>query len=105
MREQIFLPEELDDPKGRARLRPVPPPDPKAPAPVVASLGLETDEDPYLGLMGVIGLRSLADALEEHHVSQAREAGWSWAEVGAVLDVSAQAADKKHAKRLRERDH
>jgi hypothetical protein len=43
--------------------------------------------------------------LEEHHVSRAREAGWSWAEVGVVLDVSAQAAHKKHAKRLRERDH
>jgi hypothetical protein len=105
MRDQIYLPEELDDPKGRALLRPVPPPDPKAPAPVMASLGLETDEDPYLGLMGVVGLRTLADALEEHHVSRAREAGWSWAEVGAVLDVSAQAAHKKHAKRLRERDH
>jgi hypothetical protein len=38
-------------------------------------------------------------------VSRAREAGWSWAEVGAVLDVSAQATHKKHAKRLRERDH
>jgi hypothetical protein len=69
----------------------------------MASLGLETDEDPYLGLTGVAGLRTLAHALEEHHVSRARRAGWSWAEVGAALDVSAQAAHKKHAKRLRER--
>jgi hypothetical protein len=66
----------------------------------MASLGLETDQDPYLGLMGVVGLHTLADALEEHRVSRAREAGWSWAEVGAVLDVSAQAAHKKDAKRL-----
>jgi hypothetical protein len=68
----------------------------------MASLGLETDEDPYLGLLGVVGLRTLADALEEHHIRGARNAGWSWAEVGAVLDVSAQAAHKKHAKRLRQ---
>jgi hypothetical protein len=103
MRDQIYLPEELDDPKGRALLRPVPPPNPKgpkAPAPVMAS-GLETDEGPYLGLMGVVGLRTLADALEEHHVNRVREGDWSWAEVGAVLDVSPQAAHKKHAKRLR----
>jgi hypothetical protein len=104
MRDQIYLPEELDDPKGRALVRPVPPPDPKSPAPVMASLGLETDEDPYLGLMGVVGLRTLADALEEHHVSRARRAGWSWAAVGAVLEVSAQAAYKKQANRLRECD-
>jgi hypothetical protein len=66
---------------------------------------LETDEEPYLGLMGVVGLPTLADALEEHHVSRPREAGWSWAVVGTVLDVSAPAAHKKHAKRLRARDH
>jgi hypothetical protein len=32
-------------------------------------------------------------------------ASWSWAEVRALRDVSAQAAHKKQAKRLRERDH
>jgi hypothetical protein len=47
MRDQISLPEELNDPKGRALLRPAPPPDPEAPAPVMASLGLETDEETY----------------------------------------------------------
>jgi hypothetical protein len=67
----------------------------------MASLGLEIDEDPYLGLVGVVGLRTLADALEKHHVSRARRAGWSWAEIGAVLEVSLQAAHKKHAARLR----
>jgi hypothetical protein len=70
---------------------------------VLASLGLETDEDPYLGLIGVVGLRILADALEEHHVKRARKAGWSWAEVGAVLEVSPQAAHKKHVQRRRQR--
>jgi hypothetical protein len=70
----------------------------------MASLGLETDEDPYLGQMGVVSLRTLAEALEEHHVNRAREAGWSWADVGALLDVSAQAAHKKHARRFREHD-
>jgi hypothetical protein len=59
MRDQTSLSEELNDPKGRALLRPVPPHDPKAPAPVMASLGLETDENPYLGLMRVVGLRTL----------------------------------------------
>jgi hypothetical protein len=103
MRHPNSLPEDLNDPKSRALLRPVPPPDPKAPAPVMASLGLELDEDPYPGLIGVAAMRALAEGLEEHHVSRARHAGWSWAEIAAVLDVSAQAAHKKHAKRLGDR--
>jgi hypothetical protein len=70
----------------------------------MASLGLERDEDPCLGVIGVAAIRELAEGLEEHHVSRARRAGWSWAEIGAVLEVSAQAAHTKHAKRLLARD-
>jgi hypothetical protein len=68
---------------------------------VIASLGLEVDEDPNLGLVGVAAMRELAEGLEEHHVRRARQAGRSWAEIGALLEVSAQAAHKKHAKRVR----
>jgi hypothetical protein len=71
----------------------------------MGSLGLEVDEDPYLGLIGVAAMREPPDGLEEHHVRRDRQAGWSWAEVGALLEVSAQAAHKKHAKRLRQRRH
>ena len=67
----------------------------------MASLGLEFDEDPYLGLIGVATIRELAEGLENHHVRRDRQAGWSWAEIAAVLDVSAQAVHK-HAKRLRD---
>jgi hypothetical protein len=100
MREPTTLREELDEPRGRALLRPVPPAEPKVPAPVMASLGLEVDEDPYLGLIGVAAMRELAEGLEEHHVHRARRAGWSWAEIGALLKASPQTAHKKDAKRL-----
>ena len=70
-----FTAEELNDPKTRALLRSLPPPDPTAPAPVIASRDLEPDEV-YLDLIKVVAMRELAEGLEEHHVSLlARRAG------------------------------
>jgi hypothetical protein len=39
-------------------------------------------------------MRTLAEGLEEHHISRARMAGWLWAEIGALLEVSALATHK-----------
>jgi hypothetical protein len=64
-------------------------------------MGIAFDDDPYLGLLGVGAMRDTAEVLEEHHVDRARAAGWTWAEIGAVLEVSPQAVHKKHAARLR----
>jgi hypothetical protein len=33
-------------------------------------------------------MRNTAEVLEEHHVDRARAAGWTWAEIGAVLEIS-----------------
>jgi hypothetical protein len=60
-------------------------------------VGLAADEDPGLGSVGVVSLRDAAEVCEEFQVLRAREAGWSWARIGAVLGVSAQAVHKKHA--------
>ena len=62
--------------------------------------GLAADEDPYLGLIGVVSLREMAEALEHYQVQRAREAGFTWAQIAAALGVSAQAVHKKHAARL-----
>jgi hypothetical protein len=63
--------------------------------------GIAYDNDPWLGLVGVAAMRDTADVLEEHHVGRARAAGWTWAEIAAVLEVSPQAVHKRHARRLR----
>ncbi len=52
--------------------------------------------DPAVGLRAVASLRGLADELERAQVRRARDAGWSWRDVGAALGVSGQAAHKKH---------
>jgi len=52
--------------------------------------------DPAVGLRAVAALRRLADQLEALQVRNARERGWSWEAIGAVLGVSRQAVHKKH---------
>lgn len=58
-----------------------------------------TSKDPEVGLRAVAALRRLADQLEDLQVQNARAAGWSWAEIAAVIGVSKQAVHKKHAGR------
>jgi len=82
-------------------LRVVPPPGDPPPGSSPERRGIAYDHDPYLGLLGVAAMRDSADVLEEHHVERARAAGWTWAEIAAVLEVSAQAVHKRHAGRLR----
>lgn len=52
--------------------------------------------DPDVGLRGVAALRHLADELEVLHVTRARQLGWSWAKIGARLELSKQALHKKY---------
>jgi DNA-directed RNA polymerase specialized sigma24 family protein len=57
--------------------------------------------DPVDGLRAVRALRELTERLEALQVDSAREQGWSWQEIAALLGVSRQAAHKKHARRTR----
>ena len=58
-----------------------------------------TSKDPAVGLRAVAALRRLVEQLEDLQVQNARDQGWSWADVAAVLGVSKQAVYKKHAGR------
>ena len=59
--------------------------------------------DPAVGLRAVRALRELADRLEAGHVERAREQGWSWQEIAAVIGVSRQAVHKKYVRKYKER--
>ena len=64
---------------------------------------MQGPQDPREGLEAVVALRRLLDALEAAQVENAVVAGWSWAQIAAILGVSKQAVHKKHAERLREK--
>ena len=53
-------------------------------------------EDPQVGLRGVASLRALLEAVEELQVRRARELGWSWQQIAALLGVSKQAVHQKY---------
>ncbi len=56
-----------------------------------------TSPDPAVGLRAVAALRRLVEQLEDLQVANARQHGWSWADIAAALGVSKQAVHKKHA--------
>jgi hypothetical protein len=58
-----------------------------------------TSKDPAVGLRAVAALRRLVEQLEDLQVQNARDQGWSWADVAGALGVSKQAVHKKHAGR------
>ena len=60
-------------------------------------------EDPEAALAAVVALRRLASRLEVLAVIEAIAQGWTWAQVGEALGVSAQAAHKKFASEVRAR--
>ena len=66
----------------------------------VRMIGLAADEDPELGLLGVLSLRQVAQVCEEHQVRQARAAGWTWAQIATALEVSPQAVHQRLAARV-----
>jgi Homeodomain-like domain len=53
-------------------------------------------EDPEIGLRGVASLRELLEAVEELQIRRARELGWSWQQIAALLGVSKQAVHQKY---------
>ncbi len=58
------------------------------------------DLDPADGFRAVFALRSLADQMETELVIDVLGLGWSWALIGEALNVSRQAAQKKHGSLL-----
>ena len=52
-------------------------------------------EDPAVGLRAVASLRALVESVEELPVRRARELGWSWQQIAALLGVSKQAVHQK----------
>jgi hypothetical protein len=48
----------------------------------------------------VAALRRLVELLEDLQVQNARDQGWSWADIAGAVGVSKQAMHKKHARRL-----
>jgi hypothetical protein len=58
-----------------------------------------SSKDPEVGLRAVAALRSLLEQIERLHVDNAREAGWSWADIARVMGVSRQSVHEKHAAR------
>jgi hypothetical protein len=63
-------------------------------------LGNGTSQDPALGLRAVAALRGLVERLEDLQVQNARDHGWSWADIAGAVGVSKQAMHRKHAGRL-----
>jgi CBS domain-containing protein len=55
-------------------------------------------DDPEIGLRGVASLRALLEAVEELQVRRARELGWSWQQIAALLGVTKQAVHQKYGK-------
>ena len=60
-------------------------------------------EDPEAALAAVVALRRLASQLEVLATVEAMAQGWTWAQVGEALGVSAQAAHRKLAPEVRAR--
>lgn len=60
-------------------------------------------QEPETALAAVMALRRLARQLELDAVTEAIAEGWTWAQVGQALDISAQAAHKKFAAEVRAR--
>ena len=51
--------------------------------------------DPEVALRAVASLRALVESVEELQVRRARELGWSWQQIAALLGVSKQAVHQK----------
>ena len=52
--------------------------------------------DPTIGLAAVAALRDLVEELEELHVANARDQGWSWQAIAERLGITRQSVHKKH---------
>ncbi|MBE0368423.1 helix-turn-helix domain-containing protein [Pseudoalteromonas sp. MMG013] len=58
---------------------------------------LPNPNNPEEALAAVTSLRLLADQLERRAVEEAVAQGWTWAQIAQALDITRQAAHKRHA--------
>jgi len=58
---------------------------------------LPNPDKPADAFAAVSSLRVLADQLERSTVKEAIAQGWTWAQIAEALDITKQAAHKRHA--------
>ncbi|MGJ8620966.1 MAG: helix-turn-helix domain-containing protein [Methylophilaceae bacterium] len=56
-----------------------------------------TPKQPDDAFAAVLSMRRLADKLEQKAVVEALKQGWTWAKIAEALNISKQAAHKRHA--------
>jgi hypothetical protein len=61
--------------------------------------GRLASKDPAVGLQAVAALRALLEQIERLQVDNAREYGWSWADIARQLGVTRQSVHEKHSGR------
>lgn len=66
-----------------------------SPAPPGDASGSRPGDEPADSFAAVVALRRMANQLERDAVDSALDRGWTWAQIGQALGVSAQAAHKK----------
>ena len=59
-----------------------------------------SSDDPAVGLRASSALHRLAERIEAKHVATAREAGWSWQQIGDALGLTRQSVHTKYSKEL-----
>ena len=57
-----------------------------------------SSDDPAVGLRASLALHRLAERVEAHAVTAAREKGWSWQQIGDALGVTRQSVHTKYNK-------
>jgi hypothetical protein len=55
-----------------------------------------SSDDPAIGLRASLALHRLAERVEAHHVTSAREKGWSWQQIGDALGITRQSVHTKY---------
>lgn len=60
-----------------------------------------TSKLPEDAFAAVASMRRLADRLERKTVKEAIAKGWTWAKIAEALDITKQAAHKRHAKHIK----
>ncbi len=58
-------------------------------------------KQPEAALTAVMAMRKMADKLEQKAVIEAIKQGWTWAQIAEALDITKQAAHKRHAKLIK----
>ena len=58
---------------------------------------LPQPENPEEAFAAVSSLRVIANKLERNAVKEAIKQGWTWAQIAQALDITRQAAHKRHA--------